>query len=292
MAASNFAKRRVDVTFTIGTGDLGEGTPSTVTLTGLRVSANIVKAGGASLGNGQLRIMGMTLSHMNQVSTLGLTVMVVRKNTVSVTAGDDVSGMALVFEGTIFEAWADFQGAPEVVFNVVASTGLYDAVKPVPPSSYSGGADVAVIMSNLAEQMNFVFENSGVSVQLSNPYFPGTAREQAERCAKAADINMIMDDKTLAIWPKGTARGTEKVSLSPETGMVGYPTYTSNGIAVTCLFNPSIRFGGKIEVKSSLTPACGEWVVQTLAHSLESETPGGAWFTSLTAARQGYVGIR
>ena len=285
---SSYVHRKIDLTFTLGTGTFGESGADTVTLSGLRVAANITKAGGTSMGAAQIRVYGLTESKMNQLSTLGLLVTEVRRNTVSVSAGDDVSGMSLVFEGTINDGFVDFAGAPDVAFNISAFVGLFDAIKPVPPRTYRGSADAAVIMADIAAQMGFAFENSGVSgILLSNPYFPGTAREQARRYAQAADINWLLDNRTLAIWPKGAARGDQVPLVSPETGMVGYPAYTSQGVRVTTLYNPALAHGGKVEVRSSLKAACGMWVIQTLDYNLESETPGGAWFSSFEAARPG-----
>ncbi|MGA9869288.1 MAG: hypothetical protein WBQ75_22880, partial [Acetobacteraceae bacterium] len=162
--------------------------------------------------------------------------------------------------------------------------GLQDAMRPVPPTSYPGTPDAAVILAGLADQMGYAFENNGVSVILSQPYFPGTARTQALACAKAANIEMFIDDtsQTLAIWPKGGNRGGEIPLISKDTGMVGYPAYSGGQqMRVTTLYNPSIRFGGQVKVQSSITPADGEWTVNKITHHLESMMPGGEWFTYL-----------
>jgi hypothetical protein len=65
--------------------------------------------------------------------------------------------------------------------------------------------------------------------------------------------------------------------------MVGYPSYVVQGIMVKALFNPAIRFGGKINVTSTQKPACGIWAVYSLEYDLDANTPGGAWFTLMGA---------
>lgn len=282
-------RRRITLTFQIGKGSFGASGFDTITVEGLRTAATITKAGGVSMSMLQLRVQGLSLSLMNQLSTLGKPLVDGRNNKVTVSAGDDESGVAVAFIGTISEAWVDMSAAPDGVFVVAAHSGLLDALKPVPPISFQGQADAAVIMAGLAQQMELAFENSGVSVQLANPYFPGTAREQALACATAANINWVIDDSTLAIWPKGGSRGGQVPVLSKDTGMVGYPTHTQNGIVVVTLYNPSITFGGQVEVHSSLTPAAGTWTVFSVAHDLEAETPGGKWFTRLECSVLGYA---
>lgn len=283
----SFVKRLINLSFALGEGAFGESGSNSVELSGLRVSAKVIKAGGPSMGTVSMRVYGMTLSQMNKLSTLGMMPTLVRRNTVTITAGDKESGMGTVFIGTITNAWADFAGAPDVPFHVEAHTGLIEAVAPAEPTAYRGSADVAVVMAGLATRMGIAFENNGVSVMLSNPYFPGSARDQAKAAAEAAGIEWIIDNGKLAIWNAGQARGSSAPLISPETGMKGYPSYTSKGIMVGTLFNPSIGYGGKITVKSSLEPANGEWVVYKLDHDLDSLVPKGAWFSNIEAARVG-----
>lgn len=285
---NTFVERLINVTFSLGTGTFGDGTSDTVKLSGLRASAHVIKAGGAALGSMQLRLWGMTLDKMNQLSTLGMVITQQRKNTVLVEAGTS-SGMSTVFQGTIQQAWADFLNMPDVPFHVMATAAMFDGIKPVQPSSYRGATDVVTVMSNLAGQMGYTFENSGVSgIQLHDSYFPGTARDQAAAAAKQAGISWIIDGSTLAIWPKGQGRGQSTPMVSPDTGMIGYPSYTSMGIVVTTLFNPSITYGSKVQVQSSLKPACGQWVVYSLAYDLESMLIGGHWLMRFEAAPPGY----
>lgn len=288
---SSFIKRKIDVKFVLaqqGESFAPSSKGDTVTLSGLRVQAMINKAGGAAMGQAQIRIFGMGFSLMNQLSTIGLMVAEVPRNVIEVYAGDDVSGMGLVFVGTPSVAFADFQGAPEACFNVVAHAGYFEGIRPMPVSSYSGSADVATIMQGIASQVGFGFQNSGVSVKLSNPYFPGTPLEQIRAVARAANIDFIVDGNVLAIWPKGQARGSASPLVSPDTGMVGYPTYTGTGICVTSLYTPDIAFGSLIEVKSSLPAANGKWVIATLDYNLESETPNGAWFLTAQCHKPGF----
>lgn len=283
----SFVQRQITVTFSLGQGSFGNSGQNTVKLSGLRISAKIVKAGGPSMSTLQMQVYGMQLSQMNQLSTLGMQLILYRRNTVVVEAGDVDSGMATVFVGTITNAWADMQSAPDVPFRVEAHTGLLESVQTVPPSSYTGPTNVSVVMSSLATKMGLAFENNGISIILSNPYFYGSPRNQAKAAAQAAGIEWIIDNGKLAIWPKGQARGGSIPLISPDTGMRGYPMYTSKGVQVVTLFNPSIGYGGKINVQSSLTPACGEWVVCGLDYDLDAQVPHGKWFTSINAVRPG-----
>ena len=282
-----FTKRRIALTFQLGEGSFGNSGFNTIDVAGLRTSVSVNKAGGVSMAQASIRVYGLTLDVMNQLSTLGKPLVTARNNRIAVQAGSEDDAMSTVFQGIISEAWVDASGQPEVVFEVQAHTGLIDALKPVDPISFRGAAQVATIMAGLATKMGYTFENTGVTGVLANPYLPGTAREQARALAQAADINWTIDDNTLAIWPKGGARGGLVPLIAPETGLVGYPAHTANGISLTTLYNPGIVFGAKLQVRSELKPACGVWTVFKVSHELDAETPDGQWFTHCDCALPG-----
>lgn len=304
--ATSFARRRIDVSFALATqatpdlkGALqapktfdGTSGANVVTVSGLRCSAAITNQGGISQGALDLRVYGMTESLMNTLSQVSKMPLAGDfGNKVTVSAGVEGASLAVTFLGTISGAWADYSGAPDVPFHVTAFSALEAAVKSVPPSSYKGGADVAVIMADLARLMNMRFENNGVSgIILSNPYFPGTAYQQMESCRDAAGIEAHVINGTLAIWPRGGSRGGAVPLISPETGLVGYPIRTNLGVDFTTLYNPAIHFGAKVQLQSPRVPqASGTWQVKGLQHTLESETPSGAWFSRLSCAELGFI---
>lgn len=283
---TTFSKRKIDLRFTLGRGDFGAAGQDAVDLKGYRVSASIDKAGGASMTKLNLRVWGLPLEIMNKLIILGRGIAqnARQNNTITVSAGDEEGGMAVVFLGDIIECWADFNSSPEVCLNVFASTGFISNLKPVPPTSYKGTVDAAVVMAGIAAQMSppVPLENSGVDVKLANPYYPGTLWQQALDCAREGQFNLFLDDTVLAIWPQGTSRGGLIPDIGPDTGLVGYPTHTQGGIEFRTIFNPSIVFGGRVKLRSILTPAIGDtWRPAIVTHELESEMPNGKWFTTV-----------
>jgi hypothetical protein len=282
---TSFSRRRINVRFTLGRGDFGAAGADAVEANGYRVSASIVKTGGESMSNLSLKIWGLSLDVMNKLTILGTGIAQNGRenNTVTVSAGDDDSGLAVVFRGIMSECWVDTRDAPRVALVVSAFTGLIDNLKPVPPLSYKGTVDAATVMAGIAAQMSppIPLVNSGVDVQFVNPYWPGTLRAQALAAAREGQFNLFMDDTELAIWPNGGARDGLIPFVSPDTGMVGYPMHTQAGIQIMTLFNPSIVFGRRVRISSELVPAIGDtWTPSSIAHDLESELPGGKWFTT------------
>lgn len=289
---SSYKERAINCTISLGEGAFGTSGQNSVKLSGLRVSATIQKRGPPSFDTAEITIYGLPPTIMNQVSTLGIPLPMTRpKNTVLLEAGDVGGTMAVVFFGEIGNAWQDLDGMPETFFQIVCWTGAVPAMAPVSPISVEGGADVATMMSGIARTMGYSFENSGVQAQLANPYFAGTALEQAHKLATAANIELYIDSgtspPTLAIWPKtGTRNGTIPV-ISPESGLIGYPKFRDYGMDFRCLFNPSLRVGGTIQMQSSIKPASGLWYVNgPLTYQLSAQLPGGPWFCAASCGRR------
>jgi hypothetical protein len=272
-----FVQRQLSISFSLGNGTF-DGSNNTVTLSGYRAHALVSHAGGPSDGTLNLTIRGMKPDQMNKLATLGVRFNIVGNNKIVVTAGDKNGGTpSTVFIGYIIDAAADYNAQPEVAFIVTAHTLGPQAVAPATASSYRGPADVATIMQNLATQMGLKFENSGVQSKLPNSYFSGSARSQMRQCAENAGINATVIDGTLAIWPKRGSRNGQIPLVSPDTGMIGYPTFDAMGVMVETLYNPSIGFGQKIKVQSSILAANGEYTIYRLDHDLTGELPGGPW---------------
>ena len=281
----SFVSRHLDIQFQLAEGNF-EGTNfNVVSLSNIGASANISKNGTPSLNQLELIARGMTLSQINQLSTLGKPLPAYRNNIVTVTAYDEGGPKTVVFTGTIQEAWFDPNGIPDATFNVSAFGQLMDKVTPAPPISYTGATDVVQVMSYLAALMSLNFVNDGVSgIILSNPYFAGSLLTQAQACARHGGFNFDTDNGTMTIWPKGAVKTASAPMVSSETGMVGYPAHTDQGIAVTSLFNPNIVFGAGVQVQSTLTPANGLWSVFSLVHELEAGWPEASkWFTTFKA---------
>jgi hypothetical protein len=285
-----FTQKIIEVDFSLAQGNF-QGGGNSHTASGMRITADIVKAGGASMGAAQVSIYGLPLSVMNQLSTYGMTLTLTGKNSITVKAGDDASQLTTVFQGTIASAAMDGQAQPNVAFHVEAYASAFENAKPVEPTSMPGSQDVSTLMSTIAQKAGLQFENNGVDGKIMNPYLPGTAVQQMHALAEAARIERVIDCGTLAIWKPGQSRqgggGTVSTTYSPQTGLVAYPTFNSQGVVFRALWDPGIQYGSKITIQSSMTPACGEWVIYKLEYALSCLTPNGPWFCDVWAARPG-----
>jgi hypothetical protein len=234
------------------------------------------------------QIYGLTPTIMNELTILGCPLPITRKNYATIEAGDDANGMAVVFKGSIYTAWADFDNLPDTFLSINGASGVVEAMAPVPPISFPGTADVATILSGIAVRLGVPFDNAGVQVKLSNPYYAGTNFGQMIAVAKDANINLHYDEKGIHIWPKTGTLGGFAPLISPTSGLIGYPRYRDQGMTFRCVHNPSVVFGGRLTLQmndDNFKAADGLWDVNGLALDLSTITDGGPWFDTVDCIR-------
>ncbi len=288
---AGIVEKELSFQFTLGEGQFGETGSNTTTVKGLRASVEIDQPGGVTMATGSMKIYGMTKAMMDQLSTLGQIVTTVRKNTISVMAGDVGATLSTVFDGTIFNAYGDYNQAPNVPFVVDASSGFFNAIAPTPSTVLKGAVPVTTMLRNLATTMGARFEGNGVTATLTNAHYYGSAWRQAAAIVHDAGLEWNgAFNNVLAVWNPGESRGgaVPIVQPPPDGGMIGYPSFFPLGIQVRNTYDPAFVFGRPIQVKSSLKGASGKWIVAGIHHSLESQSPGGKWETLMKAAPVGY----
>lgn len=266
--------------FTLAIGSFSSGA-NTLTVEGLRASANINNAGGAVLSTLRATIFGMTASDMNSVTTTKWDPSFA-KNTVSVYAIDG-DQETLVFQGNIVNAWGIYVGMPEVYLMIEAQNNYLGQITSPSPTrtTFTSATTIATVMQNLANSLGVQFENNGVTGTVKKGQtLSGSYVDQVRTMAQTYGFSYFLDpaSDTLAITPLNTPRQTQSVPLvSAQTGLQNYPIFNGYGVQFDTLFNPAILFGGTVEVQSAIPKANGSWMVVQMAHQLESQTPGGQW---------------
>jgi hypothetical protein len=276
---------------TLGESKFGSSEYDTVTLEGFRSTVEIDRAGGVQMSTLKAKIFGVKQDDMNAITTLQWNPLQHIKNTVQVFAIDGDTE-TLVYRGDIVNAWGDYQSMPDVYLYIHASSTYYHQLGSVPPISFKGSADVATLMSQIAGKMGLSFEPNGVSVMLSDMYVAGTLLDQAKELARAANINLYIDDDVMAITAKNGPREGDIPLITKDSGMIGYPTFDGIGVMFRTLYNPAIKHGGSIQIESELSQAAGEWIVVSVAHTLEAEKPGGLWQSVVRGNKNGLAVVK
>lgn len=267
---------------------------------GNQASLRLFNANSPGYGHAEVTIWGLTQSIMNEVSTLGVIVSLQQGNLVGIYASDaDGSNKSLVFTGSIWEAKPLFNRQPETPLWIDAYAGLEIAANSTQVVSFTGDADLVTILQQLCTRAGYKFEPNGVSgVSLSRSYLWGAPRDQIMSVLQSVRTRGVMgtfvENQTLAIWPIKGARGGIVPLVKPGTStvpgtLIGYPDYTPTGVDFRCIYNPNIKFGGQVQLETSLPQASGLYnVTSGLSAHLDAQIPGGKWENIVQAVRTGY----
>lgn len=294
------------VTFTLtnsGASFAGSNGSNVLTLTGLRMRAVIKGAGVPAFPEATVKIYGMAQADMNALAIVqvdgGQPGYFFNSVRVEANSSGQPDGWSTVFAGQIITAGPDYDAAPNACLNVTAVTGGFDLLNPASPTSYPGTATVDSIVSTIAQKLGAGYQNNGVTTSLTRSYFAGTLSDQLRTVAQHANIDFTWDQNQnlIIITPKGGALSIAKFTLSPSSGLVGYPKVLGNGyIQVRSFYNPAFRTKAPITIQGSdvvvdtqpgfskalNSAADGDWIIGPLTNTIDALEPNANWFTDMT----------
>lgn len=89
----------------------------------------------------------------------------------------------------------------------------------------------------------------------------------------------IQDDQLVVIPDNKALANNEGWVISMNTGMIGSPKKTDNGLEVTTLCNPHYKIGALIRVESRLTEYNGDYKIESIEHN--GDLYGTNWHSKL-----------
>lgn len=276
MAAVTYSQKSIRLTITLDKN----GQNNQYTLDGFATHCSISKQGGVDFAKATVEIYGLSLDTMAQLTMLSFRPLGRRWNLLQIEAGEG-GEMAVVFQGEVTSAFADLNGASPVM-KMEAQTGAYPVLKPEPQIAVSGQQSASEIVSMLAQKTGKTFRNDGVEAMLSDCIVTGDPITKMRSIADSVGADLLIDDDEIVLLPRGKKRETGGIPLvSASTGMVGYPTFSAQGIQVTSYFRPDLKIGAAVRLESIVPSASGVWKIISLTHELTANNPsGGAWRTS------------
>ena len=270
--------KTLKTTIILGEGEFSGG-GNTKIIEGLATTCQVTKAGLPEKNSAEVRIQGLKLADMEQLTFLSFLPGEYRKNHILIEAGDKDEKLSVVFKGDITAASADFSTVPDVTMKFQALTAGWSVLIADSPTSVQGEATAESLISQFAQQAGFNFINNGVTESVKNATFNGSPVQKAQAVADEVGCELLMDDETWTIQPWDKPRG-DAVLLKAESGMIGYPSFTQDGITCECFYNPRLQLGGQIKIESIVPRASGYWKITKLTHDLAAYT-NGRWVSRL-----------
>jgi hypothetical protein len=311
---SSFTRKLLRVTFTLNNNNAqfpgnANGQPANVLRLGppatgpaLRISATIKGAGMPAWPEAVIKVYGMNAADMNalcvQQALAGKTGYLPNSVLLEANSG---SGWSAVFAGNIYTAAPDFSQIPEVPLVITSMSGAWDSLSPATPSSFPGSTALDTVLSVIVAKTNRSYINNGVTGVTSGPvYRPESPLEQLRAVCQAYALDAVFsgDDTLVTVSPRGISDKSQSFTLSPQSGLVGYPQPQGNGFLMArAQYNPAFHVKSPITISGCIVEifggssaaavgnlnasANGNWVVNSITNTLECETANGAWFSDM-----------
>jgi len=186
--------------------------------------------------------------------------------TIYVRAGRQSYGTALIYTGNIVSS--SVTQPPDIGVILKCLTGNF--LKNNVISRYQNGmASLKTISQQISQDNNTVLNFQATNKSISNYNFTGSSIQQVQALNNLGGINAFIDGNTLvvkdALIPlSGTTR-----LLNSETGLIGIPEFTEQGLRVTFLLDNKTVVGGGLQIESSVYPAInGHYVIYKLSFNV------------------------
>lgn len=187
---------------------------------------------------------------------------------VRVEAGRKSTGTALVYEGDI-TACIPSQ-PPDIILTLKSQTGQFAKGKIV-SNSQPGKASLSKLSQQVAGSLGLNLRFEAKDKTISNYNYSGADLKQVERLGETGAVDVYIDDGTLVVKDINVPlTGITRV-LSEETGMIGIPELTEQGVKVRMLLDTQTKLGGGLKIESRIYPTVnGDYVVYQLGFDIAS----------------------
>ncbi len=245
-----------------------------IAIDALRVAFEITKSIDAKPNPGKIDVWNLSREHMNRILSGEF-------NLVKLWVGYDT--LRVVYAGDIVKKTVARDGL-DFITSLECGDGHTDYQNSLVLTTLAAGSSEQDAYDAAAKAMKNTkpgaFELPNKRTLPRARVLTGNARDVLGRVALNNKADWSVQDGELIMVPADKVLPDEAVVLSQETGMVGSPEATDNGLELSCLCNPVLKVGGLVRVQSILEYFNGDYKIVHLQH--KGDAIGGDWLSSIT----------
>jgi hypothetical protein len=178
----------------------------------------------------------------------------IRKEYTSVTlqAGYQSGAFGIIFQGTIKQVRIGRQDQTDTYLDIFASDSdevyNFGTINQSITAGTSPNDQIDQIAKAIGAQKGTIQFNTGLQDNIRGKVLYGMGRIQLRTLARTGLASWSLQNGKITMVPlTGYAKG-EAVVINSQTGMVGLPQQTEDGVTVQCLLNPKIVIGTQVQL--------------------------------------------
>lgn len=188
--------------------------------------------------------------------------------TIILSAGRQSYGTAVIYTGNIVSSTVSQPPDLSITFKCLTGNFLKtNVISRNEPAS----VQLMQLCQKIAQDTMTVLRFEATDKAIPNYIFAGPALNQVQLLNSMGGINAFIDGNTLIVKNAMVPlSGTQRI-LSADSGMIGIPEFTEQGLRVTFLLDNKTIIGGGLQIMSHIYPAInGEYVIYKLGFNISS----------------------
>lgn len=227
---------------------------------------------------------------------------------VSLQAGYENGNYGVIFSGTIKQVRFGKENNTDTFLDILAADGDKAYNFAVVNKSLAAGSSLADRAKAVGEATAPMGTKMGDTSGLVGGTLPrgrvlfGLAREQMDDISETGNVSWsIQNGQVVMVSDTGYLPG-EVVVLNSQTGMIGIPEATNDGIQISCLMNPLLKIGTRVQINNKdinqtqvnsqgfpqytnityIAQTSADGIYRALVIDHEGDTRGNPWFSVAT----------
>lgn len=255
-----------------------------------------LRQGGKQYGNAKVDIYGVPLSSMNQIARLWMESLTPQNDdTLSIDIWDGKDYVPL-FQGVITWSAVDASGMPQVKLTIEANASMI--LMNTTASPYASGTGPVALpdaLTNIIKPQGFSldYSDSAPRYPLTDVHVTGSPLEQVSTLLRHYDeLTWFCNLQRLIVRRAKAPFDEDAIRIAADTGLQGFPVYSSSGLQFATLFDARLRPGAPLDVFVTDFDFINrtKWVAAVVAHQIDVNYPGGQWTTGIAANSFGAKG--
>lgn len=190
-------------------------------------------------------------------------------------AGRKSYGTTKIFDGNI--GTAEPTEPPDIGLKFKCQEGQFLKGKLV-SKGQAGSVPLSTIAKGVAADTGLQLRFEATDKNISNYNFTGGALKQVDKLGSLGAVDAYVDGNQLVVKDINIPLNGELRILSENSGMIGIPKITEQGIKATMLLDNQTKLGGALEIQSKIYPSTnGRYAIFKLGWSIASRSTPFYW---------------
>lgn len=194
---------------------------------------------------------------------------------VIVEAGRRSYGTFQIFRGDISSSVPS--QPPDISITLKCLTGNFKKGEVV-AKNQAGAVKLSRLSQTVADDLGLILEYQAKEKDIANYNYTGGALKQVDRLGELGRVNAYVDDGKLIVKDYNVPLTGRVTVLNLDTGMIGIPEITEQGIKVKFLMDNQTTLGGVLRVTSLIYPAVnGDYSIYKLSFDITTRDTAYYW---------------